>query len=71
MFDWMVPEKHTIAILKKDHETVKELFEKFEKTDPSAEKEKIITEAVEELKVHAAIEEELFTLPCEITWARI
>ena len=43
MFDWMVPEKHTIAILKKDHDTVKEQFEKFEKTDSSAEKEKIIT----------------------------
>jgi hypothetical protein len=60
MFDWMLPEKHAIALLKKDHDTVKELFEKFEKTDSSAEKEKIITKAVEELKVHAAIEEELF-----------
>jgi len=42
MFDWMLPEKHAIAILKKDHDTVKELFERFEKTDSSAEKEKII-----------------------------
>ena len=24
MFDWMLPEKHAIAILKKDHDTVKE-----------------------------------------------
>jgi hypothetical protein len=40
--------------------TVKELFEKFEKTDSSAEKEKIITKAGEELKIHAAIEEEIF-----------
>jgi len=31
MFDWMLPEKHAIAILKKDHDTVKELFETFEK----------------------------------------
>ena len=43
MFDWMLPEKHAIALLKKDHDKVKELFEKFEKTDSSAEKEKIIT----------------------------
>jgi len=60
MFDWMLPEKHAIAILKKDHDTVKELFEKFEKTDSSAEKEKIIAKAVEELKLHAAIEEQIF-----------
>ena len=60
MFDWMLPETHAIAILKKDHDTVKELFETFEKTDSSAEREKIIAKAVEELKVHAAIEEEIF-----------
>ena len=60
MFDWMLPEKHAIAILKKDHDTVKELFEKFENTDSSAEKEKIIAKAVKELKVHAAIEEKHF-----------
>jgi hemerythrin HHE cation binding domain-containing protein len=60
MFDWMLPEKHAIAILKKDHDTVRELFEKFEKTDSSPEKEKIIVKAVEELKIHAAIEEEIF-----------
>jgi len=71
MFDWMLPEKHAIAILKKDHDTVKELFEKFEKTDSSAEKEKIITKAVEELKIHPPSRKKCFTLPCEITWARI
>ena len=60
MFDWMLPEKHAIAILKKDHDTVKELFEKFEKTESSAEKEKIIVKAVEELKIHAAIEDAIF-----------
>jgi hypothetical protein len=27
MFDWMLPEKRAIAILKKDHDTVKELFD--------------------------------------------
>jgi len=60
MFDWMLPEKHAIAILKKDHDTVKELFDKFEKTDSATEKEKIILKAVDELKVHALIEEEIF-----------
>jgi hypothetical protein len=60
MFDWMLPEKHAIAILKKDHDTVKELFETFEKTGSSAEREKIIARAVEELKLHAAIEEDIF-----------
>src|ERR1700732_4530649 len=60
MFDWMLPEKHAIAILKKDHDTVKELFETFEKTGSSAGREKIIARAVEELKLHAAIEEEIF-----------
>jgi len=60
MFDWMLPEKHAVAILKKDHDTVKELFETFEKTGSSAEREKIIAKAVEELKLHAAIEEEIF-----------
>lgn len=60
MFDWMLPEKHAIAILKKDHDTVKELFDKFEKSESTAEKEKIIGKAVEELKLHAVIEEEIF-----------
>jgi len=60
MFEWTLPEKHAIAILKKDHDTVKELFDRFEKAQSSAEKEKIIAQAVKELKVHAAIEEEIF-----------
>ena len=60
MFDWMLPEKHAISILKKDHDTVKELFEKFEKADSTAQKEKIIAKAIHELKIHAAIEEEIF-----------
>ena len=54
MLDWMLPEKHAISILKKDHDTVKELFDKFEKAESAAEKEKIIAKAVTELKIHAA-----------------
>ena len=60
MFDWILPEKHAIAILKKDHDTVKELFDKFEKADSKAAKEKIIGQAVKALKIHAVIEEEIF-----------
>jgi len=60
MFDWMLPDKHAIAILKKDHDTVKELFDEFDKAEGSAAKEKIVARAVTELKIHAAIEEEIF-----------
>jgi len=49
-----------ISLLKKDHDTVKELFEKFEKTESRAAKKKIVDQAISELKVHAVIEEELF-----------
>jgi hypothetical protein len=60
MFDWILPEDHAIAILKKDHDTVKEFFDRFEKTESAAEKEKIITQAVEKLKIHAVLEEAIF-----------
>jgi hypothetical protein len=60
MFDWMLPENHAIAILKKDHDTVKTLFDDFEKAEKRTEKEKIIDKAVQELKLHAILEEEIF-----------
>ena len=53
-------ETNAIAMLKQDHETVKGLFEKFEDAKDGAEKQKIISEAVHELKIHATIEEEIF-----------
>jgi len=56
----LLPKNHAIAILIKDHDRVKELFDRFKKTDGAAEKEKIIGEALTELKIHAAIEEEIF-----------
>ena len=49
-----------IALLKEDHEKVKELFEKFDETKGSATKAKIVADAIKELKVHATVEEELF-----------
>jgi hypothetical protein len=60
MFDWMLPEKHALAILKKDHDVVKDLFDKFEKAEKTAAKEKIIDQAITALKIHAILEEEIF-----------
>lgn len=52
--------KDAIALLKEDHKKVKELFDKFEKAKSSEQKEQIAREAIKELKVHTAIEEEIF-----------
>jgi hemerythrin-like domain-containing protein len=52
--------QNAIAMLKEDHRNVKELFDKFEETNGTASKRKIASQAVEDLKVHAALEEELF-----------
>jgi len=52
--------KPAIALLKKDHDTVKGLFDKFEKAESRPAKTKIVTQALAELKTHAAIEEEIF-----------
>jgi Hemerythrin HHE cation binding domain len=51
---------NAIGMLKEDHDKVKDLFERFEETNGSATKAKIVSEALMELKVHATIEEELF-----------
>ena len=58
MLDWMLPEKHAISILKKNHDIVKEPFDRFE--EAGAHKESIIARAVTELKIHAVIEEDIF-----------
>ncbi|MBL0318300.1 MAG: hemerythrin domain-containing protein [Alphaproteobacteria bacterium] len=52
--------KNAISILKDDHKKVKRLFDKFDDTDNKLEKRKIIAQAIKELKIHAAIEEEIF-----------
>jgi hemerythrin superfamily protein len=49
-----------VALLKDDHVRVRNLFDRFEAAKSRAAKAKIVREAVTELKVHAAIEEELF-----------
>lgn len=52
--------EHAIAILKHDHETVKDLFEQFEKAESLSQKKSIARKAIDELKIHAEIEENIF-----------
>jgi hemerythrin superfamily protein len=59
MFDFLTTNP-AIALLKKDHDVVKDLFDKFEKAGRRPAKKKIVKQALTELKVHAALEEELF-----------
>lgn len=56
----LLPKHHAIAILMKDHDRVKDLFDCFEKSESGPEQQKIIKEALNELKIHAVIEEEIF-----------
>ncbi|RYD58060.1 MAG: hemerythrin domain-containing protein [Sphingomonadales bacterium] len=49
-----------IALLKADHRTVEALFEQFEGASGSAAKKKLAHQICVELKVHTAIEEEIF-----------
>lgn len=51
-----------ITLLRNDHKTVKALFTKFEKAGDNAKKTKrdLVDKMIEELAVHAAIEEQVF-----------
>jgi hypothetical protein len=49
-----------LVLLRKDHDKVKGLFEEFEKTENTRQKKKIVADVIKELKIHAAIEEEIF-----------
>lgn len=49
-----------IALLKADHRKVEALFEQFERASDSATKKKLAHQICVELKVHTAIEEEIF-----------
>ena len=53
-------DKDAIVLIKKDHDKVKELFEQFEEAKTLAAKKKIVADTLLELKLHAAIEEEIF-----------
>ena len=54
-----------VALLKKDHRTVEDLFAQFEKASGDGRKEKIARQICLELSVHAMIEEEIFYPACE------
>lgn len=56
----MTEHKDAIALLKADHRRVEELFEAFEKARDSKRKRTLVQEICTELKVHTAIEEEIF-----------
>lgn len=49
-----------VQMLMDDHRKVEQLSEQFESADSASEKKKIAQEALQELEVHAAIEEEIF-----------
>lgn len=49
-----------ITLLKEDHDRIKRMFDKFEAANGKPAKKTIVREALEELKIHASIEEELF-----------
>lgn len=59
MFEFLKPNP-AVALLKEDHDRVKGLFDQFETAGGRAAKRKIVRQALTELKVHAALEEELF-----------
>lgn len=54
-----------IALLKKDHRTVEQLFAEFEKAGGDGRKQKLAEQICLELSVHAQIEEEIFYPACE------
>jgi hypothetical protein len=49
-----------VSMLKEDHKNVKQLFDQFEDTDDERMQMEIAQKAIGELKVHSAIEEEIF-----------
>ena len=57
-------EMDAIAMLKADHRKVEELFEKFEQTNGKGTKQKLAEQICLELKVHTAIDEEIFYPAC-------
>ena len=54
-----------VALLKKDHDEVEQLFKDFEKASGDGRKEKLARAICRELTIHAQIEEEIFYPACE------
>ncbi len=59
MFDFWTTNP-AITLLKEDHDRVKALFDRFKAAKSRPAKVRIVRQALIELKVHAAIEEEIF-----------
>jgi hypothetical protein len=57
-------EMDAIAMLKADHRKVEDIFAAFEKASSPAKKRELALQACLELKVHTAIEEEIFYPAC-------
>jgi hemerythrin superfamily protein len=51
---------NALDLLRQDHNMVKDLFQRFEKTEERSKKKQIAEEAIMNLVVHAQIEEEIF-----------
>jgi hypothetical protein len=51
---------NAIKLLKKQHQVVRDLFDRFDRADSSSDKEAIIQELADNLAAHMTIEEQLF-----------
>jgi hemerythrin-like domain-containing protein len=69
MFDWFslsdapiatAGEPDAIDLLKNDHDSIKQLFDQFKKAHDRRSKAKIAKQALNQLKIHAELEEEIF-----------
>ncbi len=69
MFDWFslndapiaaVSEPDAIDMVRNDHDSLKELFDRFKKAKDRRSKTKIAREAIAELNINAVLEEEIF-----------
>jgi hypothetical protein len=49
-----------VQLLRQDHQKVQDLFKQFEDTEDRKQKKQIAAAALKELKIHAALEEEIF-----------
>ena len=49
-----------VQMLKEDHQKVRELRQQFEQADSPSEKKKIAEQVLQELEIHATLEEEIF-----------
>ncbi|MEW6352874.1 MAG: hemerythrin domain-containing protein [Pseudomonadota bacterium] len=49
-----------LKMLREDHERMQALFDKFEQTADQRTERRIVNDALSELKIHRAIEEEIF-----------